>query len=159
SSGASLRSTRPTVQERSRPADTASSRTPTRPMRNTWRPPSDDSPPEPDRRGRIERWDAEPTSVPIGRAERGVPTDAERERERARGARHDRGRTPGASGAAERPDRDPARGDRSDRRAPLLPRDPARKGGISFDDDLADYMHPDDVPPKTSPPDPDDHDA
>ena len=29
------------------------------------------------------------------------------------------------------------------------PRDPHRKGGISFDDDdLADYMHPDDVPPK-----------
>jgi hypothetical protein len=35
----------------------------------------------------------------------------------------------------------------------LPKRDPARKGGISFsseddDDDLADYMHPDDVPPK-----------
>jgi hypothetical protein len=34
----------------------------------------------------------------------------------------------------------------------LPTRDPARKGGISFDevdeDDLADYMHPDDVPPK-----------
>ncbi len=31
-----------------------------------------------------------------------------------------------------------------------LPRDPLRKGGIAFDDDedLADYMHPDDVPPK-----------
>lgn len=31
-----------------------------------------------------------------------------------------------------------------------LPRDPHRKGGIQFDDDedLADYMHPDDVPPK-----------
>ncbi|HUS32688.1 MAG TPA: hypothetical protein VMZ53_29510 [Kofleriaceae bacterium] len=31
------------------------------------------------------------------------------------------------------------------------PKDPLRKGGISFDDDdadLADYMHPDDVPPK-----------
>jgi hypothetical protein len=37
----------------------------------------------------------------------------------------------------------------SPRRA--LPRDPLRKGGIAFDDDdgdLADYMHPDDVPPK-----------
>jgi hypothetical protein len=36
-------------------------------------------------------------------------------------------------------------------RSPLpLPGDPHRKGGISFDDDddLADYMHPDDVPPK-----------
>ncbi|HSK03326.1 MAG TPA: hypothetical protein VK932_18870 [Kofleriaceae bacterium] len=31
-----------------------------------------------------------------------------------------------------------------------LPPDPHRKGGIQFDDDedLADYMHPDDVPPK-----------
>ena len=31
-------------------------------------------------------------------------------------------------------------------------KDPTRKGGISFeeDDDLADYMHPDDVPPKGS---------
>jgi hypothetical protein len=31
------------------------------------------------------------------------------------------------------------------------PKDPLRKGGISFDDDddLADYMHPDDVPPKS----------
>src|SRR6185503_13061891 len=36
------------------------------------------------------------------------------------------------------------------RRSPL-PLDPNRKGGISFDDDdddLVDYMHPDDVPPK-----------
>jgi hypothetical protein len=31
-----------------------------------------------------------------------------------------------------------------------LPKDPHRKGGISFDDeeDLGEYMHPDDVPPK-----------
>ncbi len=38
------------------------------------------------------------------------------------------------------------------RRVPL-PKDPLRKGGISFgddDDDLADYMHPDDVPAKPS---------
>ncbi|HEY0190883.1 MAG TPA: hypothetical protein VGC42_07140, partial [Kofleriaceae bacterium] len=36
------------------------------------------------------------------------------------------------------------------RRYQLAP-DPHRKGGISFDDDddLADYMHPDDVPPRT----------
>jgi hypothetical protein len=36
------------------------------------------------------------------------------------------------------------------RRARPLPRDPQRKGGIQFDDDedLAAYMHPDDVPPK-----------
>ena len=32
-------------------------------------------------------------------------------------------------------------------------KDPARKGGIHFDDDedLAEYMHPDDVPPKGTP--------
>lgn len=38
------------------------------------------------------------------------------------------------------------------RRVVPLPKDPHRKGGISFgdddDDDLADYMHPDDVPAK-----------
>jgi hypothetical protein len=70
--------------------------------------------------------------------------------------------------ASERPERDTEREadrdadrERSDRRsATTIPRDPARKGGISFeDDDLADYMHPDDVPPKSAPPDPDDHDA
>ena len=38
------------------------------------------------------------------------------------------------------------------RRAPL-PHDPSRKGGISFDDDddLDDYMHPDDVPSRSAP--------
>ena len=38
--------------------------------------------------------------------------------------------------------------------APAPRKDPTRKGGIHFDDDedLAEYMHPDDVPPK-SPPD------
>ena len=41
-------------------------------------------------------------------------------------------------------------------RRPPLPTGPHRQGGISFDDDdLGDYMHPDDVPPK----DPGDHDA
>lgn len=44
------------------------------------------------------------------------------------------------------------------------PLDPNRKGGISFDDDLEDYMHPDDVPQKPAPThdkpaDPDDGDA
>ena len=35
------------------------------------------------------------------------------------------------------------------RAAPVPHPNPAKKGGISFeDDDLADYMHPDDVPPK-----------
>lgn len=142
SSGASLRSTRPAFADRPRHGETAAARPPTKPMRG-WRPQFDDSPPEPDRRSRLERWDAEPTNVPIGRAERDMPADRDGERERT-----------------ERPDLDPAR-DRSDRRSPLLPRDPAHKGGISFDDDddLADYMHPDDVPPKAPPSDPDDHDA
>ena len=46
------------------------------------------------------------------------------------------------------------------RRAPLHPHDPSRKGGISFDDDdLNEYMHPDDVPPKGAPSDPDDGEA
>jgi hypothetical protein len=39
------------------------------------------------------------------------------------------------------------------------PRDPSRKGGITFDDDdLSDYMHPDDVPPKPPSRDPGDAD-
>lgn len=49
---------------------------------------------------------------------------------------------------------------RPDPQRPPLPTDPHRKGGISFDDDdLSDYMHPDDVPPRAAPTDPDDHDA
>jgi hypothetical protein len=45
------------------------------------------------------------------------------------------------------------------RRTPLAP-DPHRKGGISFDDDdLNEYMHPDDVPPKPPPRNPGDGDA
>jgi len=48
---------------------------------------------------------------------------------------------------------------RPDPARPLVPPDPARKGGISFDDDdLADYMHPDDVPPKAPAKDPADSD-
>jgi hypothetical protein len=70
------------------------------------------------------------------------------------------------------PTRTPARGvgvgpaaaaaDRPDPRRPPLPHDPQRKGGISFDDDdLDDYMHPDDVPakPARKPTDPDDGEA
>jgi hypothetical protein len=149
SSGTSLRAARPITPDRSpRSSETTSSRTPTKPLR-TWRPSLDhDSISEPDRPGRIERWDAEPTNVPIGRADRGTPS-ADRDTARPR-----------AAAGSERPDRDSDR-ERSDRRSPSshLPRDPTRKGGISFDDDdLADYMHPDDVP-KAPPPDPDDHDA
>jgi hypothetical protein len=45
-------------------------------------------------------------------------------------------------------------------RRSLHPHDPSRKGGIDFDDDdLTDYMHPDDVPPKADAADPDDGEA
>jgi hypothetical protein len=159
SSGAALRSTRPATADRPpRPGEPPSSRTPTKPMRGTYHPSLDQDPlPEPDRRSRIERRDSSHT-FPISRADRGIPDrDGDRERPAAASERSERGSA--SRGAAERPDRDPDR-DRSDRRSPLAPRDPARKGGISFDDDdLADYMHPDDVPPKTPPSDPDDHDA
>ena len=51
----------------------------------------------------------------------------------------------------------PAADNPAPRRATLLPHDPQRKGGISFDDDdLNEYMHPDDVPPKGPPRDPGD---
>jgi hypothetical protein len=159
SSGAALRAARPPTPDRPpRQGETSASRAPTKPMRGSQRPAPDQDPlPDPDRRGRIERWDAEPTNIPIGRAERGA--SAERDGERERAERSERGT------AVERPDRDTNREpdrERSDRRSPSghPPRDPARKGGISFDDDdLADYMHPDDVPPKAPPSDPDDHDA
>jgi hypothetical protein len=162
SSGASLRSPRPTPLDRPpRADDTTASRAPTKPLRGSHRPSLDHDPlPDPDRRSRIERRDSAHT-YPISRADRGTPADRDgRDAERERAERSERG-------AAERPDRDTDRDtdrdsdrERFDRRSPVLPRDPARKGGISFDDDdLADYMHPDDVPPKTPPPDPDDHDA
>jgi hypothetical protein len=168
SSGAALRSGRPTPLDRPpRGGEPPSSRTPTKPMRGSSRPRSDDSP-DADRRSRIERWDSAHTS-PLSRADRSMPAARDTERENPAAAAE----RPAA--ATERPDRDTERPDRdtereadrdddrerSDRRsATTIPRDPARKGGISFeDDDLADYMHPDDVPPKPAPPDPDDHDA
>lgn len=54
---------------------------------------------------------------------------------------------PAAAGASDDP---AAAAPARPKHAPLLPRDPGRKGGISFDDDedLAEYMHPDDVPAK-----------
>jgi len=43
-------------------------------------------------------------------------------------------------------------------RRPLATHDPDRKGGITFDDDdLNDYMHPDDVPAKANPSDQSEH--
>jgi hypothetical protein len=63
-------------------------------------------------------------------------------------------------GARQEGDDVPTLADMPAAKRTLLPRDPRRKGGISFDDDdLNEYMHPDDVPPKGSPRDPDDGDA
>jgi hypothetical protein len=43
--------------------------------------------------------------------------------------------------------------ERPDSRRSAAPKDPKRKGGIHFDEDedLSEYMHPDDVPPKGTP--------
>jgi hypothetical protein len=74
------------------------------------------------------------------------------------------GKKPGSAGAArvwrppldneEGADKPPRPRDEITARERPVPRpkDPFRKGGISFeeDDDLAEYMHPDDVPPKGS---------
>jgi hypothetical protein len=197
SSGAAPRPTRgaPDV-DAARPGDSPSTRAPTRPMKGMWRPGSDDAPSPPDRRARVERWDATQTgpmldrrtsverwdasqTAPISRAQRRAPTDPGAHSDRHGGAAQHR--ADGRDGGDERdrrPDRDArdSRGDsdherpRSDRErdrtdrpersdAPL-PHDPTRKGGITFDDeDLADYMHPDDVPPRPPAKDPDDHDA
>jgi len=62
-----------------------------------------------------------------------------------------RSATPAPTAQAHEPEA-PRRGPQ----LPTLPKDPHRKGGISFEDeDLGDYMHPDDVPPK----DPSDRDS
>jgi hypothetical protein len=61
---------------------------------------------------------------------------------------------PGAPALDDDPDPPPV-----PRRTPT-PLDPLRKGGISFeDDDLDEYMHPDDVPPKATASEPDDGEA
>ncbi|HSD91388.1 MAG TPA: hypothetical protein VLB44_27880 [Kofleriaceae bacterium] len=73
------------------------------------------------------------------------------------------GKKPASPGAARvwRPPLDNEETDKAHRAADEItarerpvprPKDPFRKGGISFDDDedLAEYMHPDDVPPKGS---------
>ncbi len=58
---------------------------------------------------------------------------------------------PPADSAPARPDDEITMAQRPISRAE--PKDPTRKGGIHFDDDedLAEYMHPDDVPPKSTP--------
>ena len=150
---------RATVPDRPRPAETNSSRAPTKPMKGIWRPQIDDAPPIPDSRDRSHDRTSRDRS---DRAERTERPDHDTERDPAdRHARDTEGEPADRYGRDTERDRpDPAdRSDHSDRR-PSFPRDPTRKGGISFDDeDLADYMHPDDVPPKTPPKDPDDHEA
>jgi hypothetical protein len=116
SSGLADRTMRPTLPARPKQADSASSRSPTKPMKGLYRSrlADDDSPSSP----------ARPPASTRGAA---------------------------ALATADAP---------PPRRSPL-PIDPARKGGISFDDndddDLDDYMHPDDVPsrPPPKPTDPD----
>lgn len=99
SSGAALRAGRPTNPGRPlHPSELASMRTPTKPIRNSWRPGLEDDVPTLD-------------EMPV--AKRSPP-----------------------------------------------PQHPQRKGGITFDDDdLNEYMHPDDVPPKGPAKDPSDSDA
>ena len=98
--------------------ETSSTRTPTRPIKPEWRPALDDASPLPGRPDRPDR----PTR----------PTVPDRPDLLGRGA-----------------DVPAPAADRPDHRRPPLPRDPKRPGGISFDDDdLTDYMHPDDVPAK-----------
>lgn len=105
---------------------------------------------QPFNRGRFDDRGAAPT--PTRSPARGAPTPRTDDGTVGSGARW----SPSSKTAATAPQRvwrpdaepapepSPARGI-----VPTLPKDPHRKGGISFeDDDLADYMHPDDVPPK-----------
>jgi hypothetical protein len=92
-------SSAPSAAPSSTPSMAPSTRTPTKPIRNNWRPPVDDD---------------VPTLADMPAAKRTTP----------------------------------------------LPHSPQRKGGISFeDDDLGEYMHPDDVPPKGPPKNPGDGSA
>lgn len=133
------RLTRRTAPELPVHRDANSTRAPTRPIKGMWRPQIDDAP------------------DPADPADLGPLADRlDRPTIPARADRTDRPTTPDRP-AAERSDR-PTLPERPDR--PTIPRDPSRKGGISFDDDdLSDYMHPDDVPPKPTPSDPDDQGA
>ncbi|HEY5921784.1 MAG TPA: hypothetical protein VIV11_08940 [Kofleriaceae bacterium] len=96
-----------------------------------WRPPVDDNADEPG------RPDDEITARdrPAARPRSGEPTQPGRTRRPA-------------AAAPVSPDDQPTAPSRPGKR-----KDPARKGGIHFDDDedLAEYMHPDDVPPKGTP--------
>ncbi|TMQ17879.1 MAG: hypothetical protein E6J91_09220 [Deltaproteobacteria bacterium] len=162
------RFSRRTVPVRPDNRESTTARAPTKPIKGMWRPQIDDAPPtadppewpeRPERANRSDRPTVPDRPQRADRADRADrfdrPTVPDRPHRADRATISDRPDYPAA--VADRPDRSstPERPDR-----PTLPRDPTRKGGISFDeDDLADYMHPDDVPPKTPPQDPDDHDA
>ena len=136
---------RPTVPDRSHNAESSSSRAPTKPIKSIWRPLIDDPPTAPNAR--------DPAAAAAA-----APRD-HLDHDSGRHARPDRDTERDTERDAANHDADHAPSDRGDRR-PTLPRDPTRKGGISFDDeDLADYMHPDDVPAKPGPKDPGDHEA
>jgi hypothetical protein len=128
---------------------------PAKPQSRVWRPPVDAS-----------AADADADADNADDAD-----DAERDTARSRAThRHDRpddeitarerpapsrtsGRSPKDTGNEATPGRPASRSGTEDLRAAMSRKDPSRKGGIHFDedDDLAQYMHPDDVPPKTPP--------
>lgn len=103
---------------------------------------------QPFNRGRFDDRGAQP--LPSRAPARGGPPPKSGDGTVGSGARWAASKTETGPQRVWRPEADaapepaPARGI-----VPTLPKDPHRKGGISFeDDDLADYMHPDDVPPK-----------
>ena len=120
----------------------------------------------------LDEMDAEQNEAPVPRSltrrrfdDRGGPPPTERGKKRARPAAEDDGtvssRTWSPSSKANaaaprvwRPNADTHHDDQPESRdrpraAPIPAPNPAKKGGISFDDDdLAEYMHPDDVPRK-----------
>jgi hypothetical protein len=133
------RYSRPTTPARPRDSEVASARAPTRPFKSFSRPTPaatiDD--------------DAD-AAAPAAPATPPRPPRVERSTLADRPAPPDRPPPP------ERP----APSDRPPLRRPLLTPDAQRKGGISFDDDdLNEYMHPDDVPPKLPPRNPGDGEA
>lgn len=157
------RADRATIPDRPRNAESNSSRAPTKPIKGIWRPQIDDAPPIPDNRDRFhdrtnrdrgdlrDRTDRDTQREPHDRPSRDTEATDRPTR--------DTDREPSDRPAHDTEHDHPSSSDRSDRR-PSFPRDPTRKGGISFDDeDLADYMHPDDVPTQTPAKDPDDHEA
>ena len=136
SSGAVARASRPARPGLPKNSDAPSTRAPTKPIRDSWRPSLHDGPP----------LDDVPTLTETPAARRSAPHDIPPVTEAPvtrRSAPHD------VPTLAEMP---------AAKRSLL--HDPHRRGGISFeDDDLHEYMHPDDVPPKGPSKNPGDGDA